>query len=331
MTTKSPRVHTSIARAPGMGFAESVGAQRFHCAGRFLPSKLRANHYEDNYRPAVYSLARELPELAHLVSTGTNKTRKIKVFADDRFSFRRDQVLERVESFRRNSQEEPIKVYRSGTQQADVGAGFLRHVAGLWLEVHGELDAARLGDGLLCIAEDRPDDPLIRIAKARAENESLNADTPLSKATLARQYEALGKSKAEIAEMLGVQERMVYKYLQLLKQSAQVQIDVHEGRRTLADALDTASAEGKGGGRGPRQGVSPSRMAAALALAPARPMPTIGLSSAEEVLQLSELLAGRRTVDAGLPSSVQEWYRALAPEPEDIKAAKVAMRALPPS
>lgn len=296
---------SSISRA---GFDPELGAARAHTYFRLLPSKIRADHYSDNHdRAALYSLAAELPELAGHPA-----------FADDRFCFRRSEVLDRADSFRAIGQEQAIKVYRSHTKQADLGAGFLRHAAGLYLEVTGQLASCpEMAKGLSFSGEEQPKSPLAAVAKNRGENERKET-TPIDKAWLAKRYETLGHSRLDIAAALGLDKRSVDRLFQLLGLSPAVQLDVHEGRTSMMKALNAASAAGKGSAKGPRSGVKHSQLRSAIDHAHARPLPDVGLS-AKDTATLVALIAGAVSVDDETPQQVVEWYRAITPTREEIK------------
>jgi AraC-like DNA-binding protein len=290
----SKKSDQSIARA---GFAEDVGAKRSYKSFTILPSKLRADHFNDNHdRAAVYSLASEMPELAGH-----------SAFADDRFCFRRAEVMVRVDSFKLVGQEQPIKAYRSNTHQADVAAGFLRHVAALYLEVTDKLaECPDMREGLMVVAAEQPKSSLAAMDKNRAENERLDSGSPLNKAWVCKRYEVLGLSRTDIAVKLGCSKRLVDRYFQLLGLAPSIQVDVHEGRTKLMQALDNASKAGKGSATGPRAGINRKAIRRALAATTTRPLPNPKVKfTAEDAMLLAGAIVGEVELD-DLPEHVAE-------------------------
>lgn len=289
----SKKSEQSIARA---GFADKVGAKRSYKSFTIMPSMIRADHANDNHdRAALYSLTAELPELAGHPA-----------FADDRFCFRRAEVMERVVSFQKVGQEQPIKVYRSSTHNPDVGAGFLRHAAAVFLEVTGQLAACPdMREGLLCQAAEPPKTPLAAVDKNRAENERLSSDSPINKGWLCKRYEVLGLSRPEIAAKLGCDKRSVDRYFQLLTLAPSIQLDVHEGRLPMMKALDNASKSGKGSATGPRPGIARVAIRRALSSTTTRPVPNPKAKfSADEVLLLVGVVVGEVDAEDELPEHV---------------------------
>jgi len=304
----SKKTEQSISRA---GFAESVGATKIHTSFRIPPSHIRSDHYADNHnRAAMYSLAAELPELAgHLA------------FADDRFCFTRAEVLDRAANFENIGQSEPVTVYRSNTHLADLAAGFLRHAAGVYLEVTGRLAACPGMQGKLeCRAKERPTDMYVVAAENTAENIAKPL-TPIDRAWTARRFQMLGKTPEEIGALFypTVSGVTVNRYLALLGLTPQEQLDVHEGRVSYMAALAKQSERGRGTAKGPRAGVPHSALRFALAHTEARPLPTQDLT-AGEVATLLAVIAGTHKGD--VPERVAEWARAAHPDAAEIKAAK---------
>lgn len=309
--TVEKKSDASISRA---GFDEDTGAKKCHSSFRIMPSKIRADHYNDNHdRAAMYSLADELPELA-----------KHPAFADDRFCFKRHEVLQRAESFKKNGQQEPLKVFRSNTHKADVAAGFLRHAAGLFLEVTGQLDdAPGLRDGLRCDAEERPKDQLAEVGKNTAENESKDR-TPIDRAWLCRRYKQLGKTTEEIGQLLvpQVDKRVVDRYLQLLNLTPQEQLDIHEGRLAYSKALDKQSKKGKGTAKGERPGAKHKLMRAALDIVDARPLPSRGLNAKDAAVFVALVCGALDPNSDEVTEQAGEWFRAVTPTLDEVRAIK---------
>lgn len=243
---------TSIARA---GFSDDLGAKRSHKTFTILPSKIMSNHERNYARAPVYSLAAELPELVDHPALESKQ-----------LCFTRAEVLARVESLRANNQRLPIKVWRTNTHAAYVAEGFLRHIAALYMEVTGELaQHPGLRDGLRCEAEEQPKTPEGQVQAAwsnHAENADRKSTTPIDDAWLCKRLIAMQVPRAEIAARLGqnrgketVSERTIDRLLQLLTLSIDTQLAVHEGRKTVAEALGEASKRGEGTARGQNPGI----------------------------------------------------------------------------
>lgn len=314
----------SIARA---GFAEDVGAQRSYKAFTILPSRIKANH-ENNYaRAAVYSLAVELPELAGHPA-----------LESERVCFTRAEVMERAESFKQNNQRQAIKVWRTGTHVPYVAEGYLRHLAALFMEVTGALaDVSEMRAGLRCEAEEQPKTPEAQVAAAwsnHAENADRKATTPIDDAWLCKRLFAMHVPMEEIQARLGgsrgkdrVSKRTIERLLQLLSLPIALQLDVHEGRKTVMQALGKASDEGLGSSRGADPGVKRARMRRR------KPddRPKKGLSHAEQLDVLVDVLIGDKTVAEINDEQVKEWitYLNAPPEPREPQTQRKKKPAKP--
>ena len=314
-TTKPTTKEGSISRA---GFDDSVGAKRNHTAFVALPSHITAKHVDNHDHSSLYSLAVELPELAGHKAFGKGDDA-------DKFCFSRADVLARVESFKRNGQEQRIRVGRTRTGKAVVTAGFLRHAAALFLEVTGELASCPgMADGLRFDGEviaATPEQQVAAVFHSSAENER-KSTSPIDDAWKFKRLLALGVSRADIAAQIPCSLSTVNKRLALLSLPVSAQLAVHEGRLTWIKALADASSEGVGSAHGPRLGHT--RKAIRRNHTSARPLPEVSLSAAEVV----QLLAASHGVvlRIELPPALAElfdWYSHEEPDaPAEPKPAK---------
>lgn len=240
-------------------FDKALGAVKYGKTRCILPSNILARHENNSSRAALYDVTSQIPELAD--------SRALS----DKFCFTLAQVETRLASLKAHRQITSVQVYRTKTGQANLGKGYLRHAAFLLAEARGELDQIPGGkDGIRVEFSEAPDSLEGHIEAAwsnHEENAERKDQTPIDIAFFLRvQCAQPDATRDSVAERIGMKSRQVARHLQLLTLSLAVQLDVHEGRTTMVDALKVASERGDGTARGKRAGVPLSQIKEAVRL-----------------------------------------------------------------
>ncbi len=254
MATSKPKSKSG----KSLEFDKALGARKYGAAAHILPSNILARHEDNSSRAALYDVQDKIPELAESGALG------------DKFCFTLAEVEQRLASLKAHGQLTAVRVYRTNTGQATLGEGYLRHAAFLLAEVRGELDQIPNGKhGIMLTRVEMPTTVEGRIAAAwsnHEENAERKDQTPIDIAFFLRvQCAQPDATRDSVAERIGMKRRQVDRHLQLLTLSLSVQLDVHEGRKTMAEALKVASERGEGAARGKRAGVAISQIKRAIA------------------------------------------------------------------
>ena len=257
MTASKPKSSKS---GKSLEFDKTLGARKYGAAAHILPSNILARHEDNSSRAALYDVQSKIPELAESGALG------------DAFCFTLTEVEQRLASLKTHGQLTAVRVYRTNTGQATLGEGYLRHAAFLLAEVRGELDQIPGGGkyGILLTRVEMPKTVEGRIEAAwanHAETADRKTPPPIDIAFFLRvQCAQPDATRDSVAERIGMQSRQVARHLQLLTLPLSTQLDVHEGRKTMAEVLKVASERGEGTARGKRAGVALSQIKEAVLL-----------------------------------------------------------------
>jgi hypothetical protein len=281
----------------------------------YIPSKIRANHLR-NYSREQFTTPPEL-----------------KRYLGDVCSFTLAEIEERLASLKKHKQISPVNIYLTGTGDAFLARGYLRHAAFLLAEARGERDQIPGSGGkILCtlVTEPKSEADWLALAEANyAENTDIKSLTAVDKARYVSRLlmpvseGGFGRTQEQALQAIGLTDkRQLDRYLRLLKLPPDVRADVHFGRVTMSKALSGSTDKGEAGSPGERAGIKHTSTRSAHEHIVDRPAPTRGLN-AEEMRLYTALCSGVLVMDEDeMPENLRAWYRWSAPTPEEIKALK---------